>query len=103
MKTIIGILTILAFAFGAYFYFEKNFAKAEEIKKTMQYAQAVEKRLDYKIISDQVDRKEDRIREINKRYPEQSKMPETVKEDYDNLKVEKMKLEKKMEVIENVK
>lgn len=103
MKTIIGILTILAFAFGAYFYFDKTYAKCEDNSKVLLYAQAVEKRLDYKILSDQVDRKDQRIYDIKKSYPNPSAMPEIVKQEYEKAVVDKAKMEKKLEILENAK
>jgi len=93
MKTIIAILTILAFAFGAYFYFEQRYALCEDVKK-------VEKRLDYKIISDQFLYKEQRQLELEKRYPEKEKMPESVKEEYQKVLSDKIRLEKKLDQLE---
>ena len=93
MKTIIAILTILAFAFGAYFYLDDKYARGEDVKK-------IEKRLDYKIMSDQFDRKEERVFDLEKRYPNKSKMPESVKEEYQKLQSDKLRLEKKLDVME---
>ena len=60
MKTIISILTIVGIAFGAYFYIENRYALSDELKQ-------VEKRLDYKILSDQHNSIQHRIWQIQDR------------------------------------
>jgi len=93
MKTIISLLTIIGICFGAYIYIENRYALSEEVKK-------IEQRLDYKITSDQIQSKQQRIWGLEDRYPNKSKMPETVKEEYRQLEVDKSVLEKKLEVLE---
>jgi hypothetical protein len=93
MKTILGILAILGVAFGAYFYIDDRYAQCEDVKK-------IEQRLDYKIISDQIDFKDQRATTIKSRYPDQLKMPNMIKEEFDRLKKEKKLLEKKLEALE---
>jgi predicted phage-related endonuclease len=92
MKTIIAILTILAFAFGAYFYLDDRYARCEDVKK-------VEKRLDYKIVSDQLQAIQQRIWQIQDRF-QNKKMDATIKEEVRELEVKKEQLNDKMKVME---
>jgi hypothetical protein len=92
MKSILGVLTILGIFFGAYCYLDARFAKAEEVR-------AVEQRLDYKIVSDQVQVKQQRSWQLEDRYQEKT-MPEAVKEEYRKLKEEIKRLEIKLNFLE---
>lgn len=95
IKTIISILTIISFCFGAFFYFDNrfdNYAKAGDLK-------AVEQRLDYKITSDQAQSKQQRIWQLEDRYRSQ-RMPDTVMEEYRQLKQEKGRLDNQLKVLE---
>lgn len=110
MKTIIGILTILVFAFGAYFYFEKTFAHADDMMKAMDIIKKVGTRLDYKIAEDQLREIQRKIWTIEDRYcPDKSrlcdeeKMPQTVREQYRELKLEKEKLQNELKDLSKVK
>ncbi len=93
MKTIISLITIVSVCFGVYLYIENRYAKAEDVK-------AVADRLDYKIVSDQVQYKQQRIWSIQDRYPEAIQMPPAVKEEYRQIQEDKKVLEKKLEVLE---
>lgn len=95
MKTIIAILTILAFAFGAYFYLEDHYAKAEDVRK-------IEKRLDYKIVSDQLQSIMERIWKIRDRY-EKKEMDITVKEELRELEKKKEELTNRTKSMEEQK
>lgn len=57
IATIIALLTIIGICFSVYFYFERRYALAEDLKK-------VESRLDYKILSDRLQSIQDRIWKI---------------------------------------
>jgi len=61
MSRIVAILTIIGFAFGAYFYIDANYAKCEEVRK-------IERRLDYKIKNDQFISNRDRLWTMQDRY-----------------------------------
>jgi len=93
MKTILGILGIVGIIFGAYFYIDNRYAQSEDLKQ-------IERRLDYKIISDQLEFKDQRITVIRNRYPDLSKMPYTVKEEFERLEREKKVLEMKLSTLE---
>ena len=93
MKTIISIFTIIGIAFGAYFYIDNRYALSQEVKK-------IEQRLDYKIIADQLQTKQERIWKISDRYPDSQKMPPAVKEEKRQLETDKVILEKKLEKLE---
>lgn len=93
MKTIIAILTILGFAFATYFYVDNKYAPAEDLKK-------VEKRLDYKIVSDQAQSVQERIWKIEDRHPDKSKMDTTTKEEMRTLELKQKELNEKMKTLE---
>lgn len=102
MKTIIAILTILAFAFGAYFYFEKTFAHAEDMMKAMEVIKKVGDRLEYKILEDQIRAIQDRLWKLSDRY-DKKEMPESVKEEYRKLLEDKKFLEEKLRKLQDGK
>ena len=93
MKTIISILTIVGIAFGAYFYIDNRYAQCEDVKK-------IEKRLDYKIVSDQLKSVQDRIWRLEDRNAKEKVVPKTVKEEQRQLESDKKLLEKKLENLE---
>jgi len=99
MKTIIAILTILGFAFGAWFYIDGKKADCEDVKKVEETVKKVEKRLDYKILSDQLESTQERIYKIKDRY-ENKKMDETSKERLHELEQKKEELDRKMKTLE---
>jgi len=110
MKTIIAILTILAFAFGAYFYFEKNFAHADDMMKAMEIIKKVGIRLDYKIAEDQLRETQRKIWTIEDRYCsdkskpcDEERMPQTVREQYRELKLEKDRLQNELKDLDKGK
>lgn len=77
----IAVGTLVAIAFGGYFYIEKRFALAEELDK-------VKNRLEYKIKSDQLLSIQDRIWRIEDRM-EDAKPTPTEKEELRKLKEDK--------------
>ncbi len=92
MKTIIAVLTILSFAFAAFFWIDNYYANSEDVKK-------LEKRLDYKIISDQVQSIQQRIWIITDRF-EGKKMDQTTKEEFQQLEKNKGELGDKLRALE---
>lgn len=92
MKTIIAVLTILGFTFGAYFYLDNRYALSEDVK-------SIEKRLDYKIASDQLQSVQERIWQIEDRF-QGNKMDPTTKEEIRNLEMQKEQLKYKTKVLE---
>jgi hypothetical protein len=95
VKTIIAVLTILGFAFGAYFFVDNKYACSEDVKK-------LEKRLDYKIISDQALSIQQRIWTITDRF-EGKKMDKTTKEEFQQLEKNKEDLNNKLKSLESSK
>jgi chromosome segregation ATPase len=89
ITNIVGILTIAGLLFGGYFFIDSRYALAQTVAQ-------VEKRLDQKIVSDQLDQTQSRIWKLEDRYPKQDKMPESVKEEYRNLQDQKQKLQDKV-------
>ncbi len=81
LSSLVSVATIVGIAFGAYFYIEGNYAKAGEVQK-------IEQRLEYKIKSDQGKEVQQRLWLLEDRY-EKKTMPETIKEEYRKLEVEK--------------
>jgi len=94
MKTIISILTVVGIAFGAYFYIDNRYAQCEDVKK-------IERRLDYKIIADQLKSVQDRIWRLEDRNAKEKVIPKSVKEEQRQLEEDKNLLQKKLEVLEN--
>jgi len=92
MKTIIALLTIIGFTFGAYFYIEDRYARCEDVRK-------VEKRLDYKIVSDQLQAVQQRIWQIEDRF-KKKEMDATTKEEMRELGMKKEELTRKIKVLE---
>lgn len=81
LSALVSVITIVGMAFGAYFYIEGNYAKAEEVQK-------IEQRLEYKIKSDQGKEIQQRLWLLEDRY-ERRPMAETTKEEYRKLQEEK--------------
>lgn len=80
LGALVSVVTLIGFAFGAYFFIENNYAKAEEVQK-------IEQRLEYKIKSDQRKEIQQRLWQLEDRYEKKS-MPETTKEEYRKLQDE---------------
>lgn len=92
---ITGILILFGIMFGAYQFFEKRYALAEEVKK-------IEKRIDYKIISDQMQTIQERIWKIEDRF-QKKEMDDTTKEEMRSLEKKKEETQKKLDVLEKEK
>ncbi len=89
---ITGLLVLFGIMFGTYQYFENRYALAEEVKK-------IEKRIDYKILSDQLQMIQERIWKIEDRF-RKKQMEETTKEELRLLELKKQEAQKKLDVLE---
>lgn len=93
---IIGILTILSMAFGAYFYFEHRYALAQELAQLKQSTE-------YQFKAMQLDRIQERIWKLEDRHEETGKAMDVstkeeirqLKEKRDQIKTELGRIEKK--------
>lgn len=92
IKPIIALCTLIGITFSVYFYSENRYAKAEDLKK-------IEKRLDYKIVSDQIMSVSERLWKIEDRYGNNPK-DKTIKEEVRNLKGKKELLDRKLELLQ---
>ena len=92
VASIIGLLTLFGFLFGAYQFFDNRYALSEEVKK-------VEKRLDYKILSDQYNAIQQREWTIQDRY-QGKPVPQTTSEELRNLDQKKSEIKGKMDTLE---
>jgi len=102
---LIGFLIVfVGSCFGIYFHFDGKYVQAGDFKKAMDVIQKIGIRLDYKIIEDRLTNVRKDIYIIEDRYcPDKSQpctekdMPEVVRKQYRELKVEKEKLEKELD------
>lgn len=92
---ITGLLILFGVMFGTYQFFEKRYALAEEMKK-------IEKRIDYKILSDQLQTTQERIWKIDDRF-QGKPMDETTKEEMRALEIKKQETQKKLDTLEREK
>lgn len=95
-----ALILIIGTCFGVFFYFDKEYAHAGDMMKAMEVIQKIEIRLDRKIMEDQLRGVQKDIWIIEDRYcPDKSKpctedkMPQTVREQYRTLKIEKDRLD----------
>jgi len=100
---IAGVIGIITICFGVYFFFEGRYAHAEDMIKAMESIKRLAVRLDYKIIEDQLRGVQQRIWTIEDRYcPDKSKkcdetnMPQTVREQYRELKFQRDQLQEEL-------
>ncbi len=89
IMTISGLIIALAAVWGLLRSLDQYVAKAEQLKQ-------VEMRLDQKIDADRVDRVQERIWKLEDRYEAVGRMPQSVKEEYRDLKQEQIRLEEKL-------
>ena len=68
MKTIIALLTILSFAFGAWFYIDKTKANCEDVKKIDYKVDKTQQMMEFKFKALDLKTTEDRIYDMEKRY-----------------------------------
>lgn len=108
ISAIIGLMIAITTIVGMLFKVDGRYAKAIDIDQleqyTQQHIQKVEKRLDLKILQDQLADVRKRIWALEDRYDNNiNKMPQETKEEYRKLKEEKKELESKIEkIIEKV-
>lgn len=91
---IISIASAISIIFGVYFYNEARYASAKDLKETKEYTQKVEKRLDHKILNDNLHEIQKRIWILDDKY--EKKMPDTVKEEYRELMEKKEQLREEL-------
>ena len=100
IQLILGILAIITIVFGAYFYMEARYAKAEENKKDHESVSTgmkkMSERLDYKIVSDQCKETEQRIYRIEDRMRGKpiDQWPQETRDEYRRLLGELKELDK---------
>ena len=94
-----GIVGLIAMCFAVYFFFESRYAHAGDMVKAMKAIRKMEIRLDYKIVEDQLRGIQKDIYIIEDRYCTdkskpctEEKMPQTVRERYRELVIEKENL-----------
>ena len=107
---IAGIAALLSLCFGAYFWVDTRYAHANDMLKAMKSIELLGVRLDLKIIEDQLNGVQQRIWKIEDRYCadkskpcDQTKMPQTVFEQYRELQCQKEKLQKELEALNTAK
>lgn len=92
LQFILGIIALIGSIFGAYRFIDGRYAQAEEVRQ-------IEQRLDYKIDSDRYHAVEERMWKLEDRFPDEKKMPETIREEYRKLKSEKEIIQEKLKGI----
>jgi len=107
IAVIAGIIGLISICFGVHFFYDNRFAHAADMTKAMEVIQKIGIRLDYKIVEDQLRVTQQKIWTIEDRYcPDKSKpcdegrMPQTVREQYRELKCEQEKLQKELETLQ---
>lgn len=107
---ITGIVALITICFSVYFWFEGRYAHAGDMMKAMETIKKIEIRLDYKIIEDQLRTVQQKIWTIEDRYCtdkskpcDEGKMPQTVSEQYRELKCEKERLTKERDELSKAK
>ena len=103
-----ALIIIIGTCFGVYFYFEARYAHAGDMIKAMEVIKKIETRLDGKILEDQLRTVQQKIWTIEDRYCpdkskscDESKMPQTVMEQYRELKVERERLQDELKALKN--
>jgi len=89
---ITAIIVLIGLVFGVYFWLEKRYALAEEMKK-------IEQRLDYKILADQLQAIQERIWQIMDRFKNRE-MDQTVQEELRVLEMQKEQKQNQIKMYE---
>ena len=90
-----GFLSLVATIVGGYFVIDSHYAKAEEFKK-------LEMRVEQKILSDRVDRLQERIWKLEDRYPQRVQAPNPIQQQWRELEKEQKAIEFQLQkAIEN--
>lgn len=91
LKQLVAILTILAFAFGAFLWFDAKYAKCADVKY-------LERRLDYDIESNRLYRLRNQKLEFSKDFPDPTRAPMAIqkqmKELDEDLEMQRHKVKK---------
>lgn len=90
---ILSLLTLCGALATVFLFHETRYAKAEDVTK-------MSVRLDYKILEDQYFATNQRIWVLDSRYPDKSKMPESVKEEHRELQEKLILIKDKISKIE---
>lgn len=105
-----GMIGLISICFGVYFWFETRYAHAGDMTKAMEVIKKMGDKLDYKISDDQLKGVQQRIWAIEDRYCpdktkpcDEGKMPEIVRNQYRELKLEREKLQNELKVLQNKK
>ncbi len=103
-----ALIMIIGACFGVYFYFDARYSHADDMQKAMEVIIKVGARLDLHMIEGELrinQQKIDRIEDIycpDKSKPcTEEKMPQIVREQYRELKLEKKKLEDELIALKN--
>jgi ribonuclease HI len=109
LKTVISLLTIIGIVFGAYLYLEREFARAADLQQTNKNLEQTNKnlentnkRFEYKITQDALEAAEQRAYRIETAY-DNKKIPDTVKEEYNGLKIKQENLKRALDRMETIK
>ena len=92
---IISIASVISIVFGVYFYNEARYASAKDLKEANEYTQKIEKRLDQKILNDNLNEIQKRIWMLEDKY-DKKQIPDTVKQEYRELKEKKEQLKEEL-------
>ena len=103
-----GIVGLIAMCFAVYFFFESRYAHAGDMVKAMDSMKKLAIRLDYKIVEDRLHGVQRDIWTIEDRYCTdkskpctEDKMPQTVRDRYRELIVEKENLQNELKDLKN--
>ncbi len=103
-----ALIMIIGACFGVYFYFDKEYAHADDMSKAMEVIIKIGARLESKILEDQLRTIQQKIWTIEDRYCpdkskpcDESKMPQTVMEQYRELKLERERLQDELKALKN--
>ena len=107
---IAGIIALITVCFTVYFWFEGRYAHAGDMIRAMETIKKIEIRLDYKITEDQLRSVQQRLYTIEDRYCHdktkpctEANMPQTVAEEYRELKCDKERLQKELDELRKAK
>jgi hypothetical protein len=99
-----ALIVIIGTCFGVYFFAENRYALSQEVKKDIQEIKQTQekesKRLDYKILSDQLRSVQDRIWKIKDRYENKPPKDPTVKEELRELEGSKIAIGDRLKEME---
>jgi hypothetical protein len=107
---IAGIIGIISICFAVYFWFENRYAHAGDMVKAMEVIQKMGTHLDLHIMEGELRATQQKIWAIEDRYCkdttkpcDESKMPELVKKQYRELKVQREELQKELDNLKKAK